>query len=152
MSNVLRRNRSIAEFAYVNKAHQIREEMVSILNNENIVPKRYKFSYVVPVMEMCRNLEHHAHVAEDCIGPETPDYDLYRRKKIAYMDMLDDIRDITNELQQMKRQFMKIKITRFDKIINMLAEERQLLMYFLTETEDKHVNFVLKMNTTAEKQ
>lgn len=56
MSNVLRRNRATSEVEFIHNATRIRREVTSMVMNEKVFPKRYRFVYSIPMIDLCREL------------------------------------------------------------------------------------------------
>lgn len=56
MSNVLRRNRATSEVEFIHNATRIRREITSMVMNEKVFPKRYRFVYSIPMIDLCREL------------------------------------------------------------------------------------------------
>ena len=56
MSNVLRRNRATSEAEFIHNAIWIRKEITSMVMNEKVFPKRYRFVYSIPMINLCREL------------------------------------------------------------------------------------------------
>ena len=100
MSNVLRRNRATSEVEFIHNATRIRKEITSMVMNEKVFPKRYRFVYSIPMIDLCRELVRNANTYYNCVGEDDNESFLYKRKKEALMNMYDCCEDILAEMQE----------------------------------------------------
>ena len=144
MSNVLRRNRSVSEIEYFHNAVKIRNEVTRLAMNEKVFPKRYRYVYSIPIINICRDLIKNAQTYCNCAGEDDESSFLYNRKKEALYNMLDCCENILAELQSAREQFF-IKMSAREKVVGLIVDEEELIENLLKHEEEKHSNF-LKYN------
>lgn len=146
MSNVLRRNRATSEVAYVYNARRIREAVESFVMNEKIIPKKHRFIYSVPMVEMCRRLSNNANTYWNCVGEDDEDSHLYERKRTALENMLDECDNLLAEMQSARERFY-IKMSIRENVVGLIVDESELIEQLLQEELEKHTNFVAHNRT-----
>ena len=67
MSNVLRRNRATSEAEFIHNAKRIRTEVTSFAMNEKVIPKKYRYVYAIPMIDICRDLIKNANTYYNCL-------------------------------------------------------------------------------------
>lgn len=150
MSNVLRRNRATSEVEYIHTAERIRDEVENMVMNEKYVPKRHRFTYAIPMIEKCRELEHYATVYDNCRGEDeflTSDEEeglLYRRKKEALMNMKDLCDDILRDMKHIRNRFY-VKMSIRENVVGLIVDEEDLIESLQINEKEKHTNY-LKYN------
>ena len=141
MSNVLRRNRAISDAEYVSKANSIRNEVTRLVMNEKVIPKRYRYVYSIPIIDICRKLTNNANKYYNCLGEDDESSFLYNRKKKALYNMLDCCDNILTELQSAREQFF-IKMSAREKVVGLIVDEEKLINNLLKDENEKHSNFL----------
>lgn len=144
MSNVLRRNRAVSDVEYLHNAVKIRNEITRLVMNEKVFPKRYRYVYSIPTIDICRDLVKNAHTYYNCLGEDDELSFLYNRKKEALYNMLDCCNNILAELQSAREQFF-IKMSAREKVVGLIVDEEELIEKLLEHEDEKHSNF-LKYN------
>lgn len=144
MSNVLRRNRATSVVEYINNANNIRSEVTRLVMNEKVIPKRYRYVYSIPMIDICRDLVKNANTYYNCMGEDNESSFLYNRKKEALYNMLDCCNNILAELQSAKEQFF-IKMSAREKVVGLIVDEEKLINNLLKDEDERHSNF-LKYN------
>lgn len=141
MSNVLRRNRATSEVAYVYNARRIRNAVESFVMNEKVIPKKHRFTYSVPMVDICRRLSCNANTYWNCTGEDDEDAHLYERKRTALENMLDACDDLLEEMQSARERF-HIKMSVRENVVGLIVDESELIEKLLNEELEKHTNFV----------
>ena len=85
MSNVLRRNRATSEAEFIHNAKRIRTEVTSFAMNEKVIPKKYRYVYAIPMIDICRDLIKNANTYYNCLGED--DESSYLQKKNSYTSL-----------------------------------------------------------------
>ena len=141
MSNVLRRNRAISEMEYIHTAIAIRNEVTRLVMNEKIIPKRYRYVYSIPMIDICRKLIENANTYCNCAGEDDQEFFLYKRKKEALYNMRDCCYNLLAELQSAREQFY-IKMSFREKVVGLIVDEERLIEQCLEQEEESHTNFL----------
>ncbi len=141
MSNVLRRNRATSEVEFIHNAMQIRKEVTSMVMNEKVFPKRYRFIYSIPMIDLCRELVKNANAYYDCVGEDNDESFLYKRKKTALMNMYDCCENILAEMQD-ARERLHIKMSVRERVVGLIVDEEELIQNLLENEEESHINFM----------
>ena len=82
MSGVLVRHRTLSELEFYNTARELRVEVNRIVMDEEVFPKRYRFSNAMPMVETARSIVHNIMRAER-FYPNTPANVRERRRYIG---------------------------------------------------------------------
>lgn len=141
MSNVLRRNRTTSEVEFIHNAMRIRKEITSMVMNEKVFPKRYRFVYSIPMIDLCRELVKNANTYYNCVGEDDNEAFLYKRKKKALMNMYDRCEDILAEMQD-ARDRLHIKMSVREQVVGLIVDEENLINDLLEHEEESHINFM----------
>jgi len=141
MSNVLRRNRATSEVEFIHNAARIRKEVTSMVMNEKVFPKRYRFVYSIPMIDLCRELVKNANIYYDCVGEDNDESFLYNRKKVALMNMYDCCEEILSEMQD-ARERLHIKMSVRERVVGLIDDEEELIQNLLESEEESHINFM----------
>lgn len=141
MSNVLRRNRATSEVEFIHNATRIRREVTSMVMNEKVFPKRYRFVYSIPMINLCRELVKSANTYYNCVGEDDDEAFLYKRKKEALMNMYDRCEDILAEMQD-ARERLHIKMSVREQVVGLIVDEENLINDLLKHEEESHINFM----------
>lgn len=140
MSNVLRRNRATSEVEFLHNAQRIKTEVTKMVMNEKVIPKRYRFVYAIPMIEICRDLVKNANTYYNCVGEDDDTFHLYERKRTALENMLDCCDNILAELQSAREQFY-IKMSVRESVVGLIVDEEELIESLLKHEKEKHINF-----------
>lgn len=149
MSNVLRRNRATSEAEFIHNAKRIRTEVTSFAMNEKVIPKKYRYVYAIPMIDICRDLIKNANTYYNCLGEDDESSYLYNRKRNALQNMRDCCDDILAEIQSAREQF-HIKMSVRERVVGLIVDEEELIEDLLIYEEERHSNF-LKHNLQKEK-
>lgn len=141
MSNVLRRNRATSEVEFIHNAARIRKEITSMVMNEKVFPKKYRFVYSIPMIDLCRELVKNANTYYNCVGEDNNEAFLYNRKKEALMNMYDCCEDILAEMQD-ARERRHIKMSVRERVVGLIVDEEELIQDLLENEEESHINFM----------
>ena len=141
MSNVLKRKRSISETEFLNKAQLIRAEVTRLVMNEKVIPKKYRYVYSIPIIDICRDLNKNATTYYHCDGEDDESFFLYNRKKEALYNMRDCCDNILSELQS-ARQHLYIKMSPYERVVGLIVDEEDLIQMLLDTEEKNHINFI----------
>jgi len=146
MSNVLRRNRAISEVEFLNKAKVIRNEIESFVMNEKVIPKKYRYVYSIPMIDICRDLIKNANSYYNCMGEDDESFHLFERKRTALENILDRCDDLLSEMQSARERF-HIKMSTRERVVGLIVDESRLIEKLLNSEKEKHENFA-KNNLT----
>jgi hypothetical protein len=141
MSNVLRRNRATSEAEFLHNACRIRTEVTKMVMNEKVIPKKYRYVYAIPMIDICRDLVKNANTYYNCIGEDDESFHLYERKRTALENMQDCCDNILAEMQSAREQF-HIKMSVRELVVGLIVDEEDLIDILLKREEEKHTNFV----------
>lgn len=141
MSNVLRRNRATSEVEFIHNAARIRREITSMVMNEKVFPKRYRFVYSIPMIDLCRELVKNANTYYNCVGEDDNESFLYKRKKEALMNMYDCCENILAEMQD-ARERLHIKMSVRERVVGFIVDEKELINDLLKREDESHINFI----------
>jgi len=121
---------------------QIREEITSLVMNEKIVPKRYRYVYSIPMIDICRKLDQNATTYYNCMGTDDEFFNLYNRKIEALRNMYDCCDYLLHELLSLRNRFY-IKISAREKVVGLLVDEQELIDELIETENEKHTNFII---------
>ena len=141
MSNVLRRNRSVSDAEFIHTAQNIRAEVTRLVMNEKVIPKRYRYVYSIPIIDLCRELMKNAIIYYNCNGEDDKTFFLYNRKKEALYNMRDCCDGILSELQSAK-EHLYIKMSARERVVGLIVDEERLIESLLENEEESHTNFI----------
>lgn len=140
MSNVLRRNRATSEVEFIHNAVAIRNNITSMVMNEKVFSKKYRYIYTVPMIDICRELVRNATIYYDCIGEDDDESFLYNRKRTALMNMYDCCENLLAEMQAARESF-HIKMSIREKVVGLIVDEEELVSELLKREKESHINF-----------
>ena len=141
MSNVLKRKRAVSDAEFIHNAQNIRTELTRLVMNEKVIPKRYRYVYSVPIIDLCRELIKNAVTYYNCNGEDDKTFFLYNRKKEALYNMRDCCDNILSELQSAK-EHLYIKMAPRERVVGMIVDEEHLIKSLLEYEEERHTNFI----------
>lgn len=141
MSNVLKRNRAVSDAEFLHNAQVIRSEVTRLVMNEKVVPKKYRYVYAIPVIDICRELNKNAVAYYNCGGEDNSSFFLYNRKKEALYNMRDCCDNILSELQSAKHQ-LYFKMGPYERVVGLIVDEEDLIEKLLIHEENTHAHFV----------
>ena len=109
--------------------------------NEKVFPKRYRFVYSIPMIDLCRELVKNANTYYNCVGEDDNEAFLYKRKRKALMNMYDRCEDILAEMQD-ARERLHIKMSVREQVVGLIVDEENLINDLLKHEEESHINFM----------
>ena len=124
MSGVYQRKRSLSEYEFYNTALAIRVEVNRLALNERVIPKRYRFTNAVPLVDMARNAVYNINRA-DQFYPNSSFNVLQRRKYLSLA--IADCEQLCLELQALLDLKVTNDATRFKSVVEMVEKEIALL-------------------------
>ena len=110
--------------------------------NEKIVPKRYRYVYSIPMIDICRKLDQNATTYYNCMGTDDEFFNLYNRKIEALRNMYDCCDNLLEELLSLRNRFY-IKISAREKVVGLLVDEQELIDELIETENEKHTNFIM---------
>ena len=124
MSQVYARKRSISEFEFFNTALKIKVEVNRIALNEKILPKRYRITNAVPLIDMARNCVYNIN-RSDQFYPNSSFNVLQRRKYLSLA--VADCEQLCLELQSLIEMGRPIDVNKLEPLVDMVEQEIALL-------------------------
>ena len=127
MSTVYARKRSLSEYEFYSNALALRNEVTRVAMNERMVPKRYRFTHAVPLVEMGRSLIYNINRA-DCFYPNSSFNALERKRYLTLA--IADCEQLMLELQSLMGPHglcLPIDANKLEPLVEMVEREIQLL-------------------------
>ena len=124
MSTVYARKRSLSEYEFYSNALALRNEVTRVAMNERMVPKRYRFIYAVPLVEMGRSLVYNINRA-DQFYPNSEENVIERRRYLTLA--VADVEQVCLELQSMMELGLPIDVRRLEELVKTCEREIALL-------------------------
>lgn len=124
MSGVYARKRSISEYEFFNTALAIKVEVNRIALNEKIIPKRYRITNAVPLIDMARSCVYNIN-RSDQFYPNSSFNVLQRRKYLSLA--VADCEQLCLELQSLIEMGLPIDVSKLETLVNMVEKEIALL-------------------------
>lgn len=124
MSGVYARKRSISDFEFYNTALAIKVEVNRLALNEKVVPKRYRITNAVPLVDMARSCVYNIN-RSDQFYPNSSFNVLQRRKYLSLA--VADCEQLCLELQSLIDMGLPIDANRLEPLIEMVEQEIALL-------------------------
>lgn len=124
MSGVYARKRSISDFEFFNTALAIKVEVNRIALNEKIIPKRYRITNAVPLIDMARNMVYNIN-RSDQFYPNSSFNVLQRRKYLSLA--VADCEQLCLELQSLIEMGRPIDVNKLEPLVDMVEREIALL-------------------------
>ena len=122
--SVYKRKRHVSEYEFFHKALEIRVEVNKIMVQESAVPKRYRLTNAVPTIETARSIVYNINRA-DSFYPNSPMNVIERRKYLTLA--IADCEQLCLDMQCLLQLALPVKASRFDKLIDLIEEEIELL-------------------------
>ena len=138
MSNVLKRNRQISQIEYLNSAINIRTEITKMVMREQVIPKRYRYVYSIPIIDKCRELVNNAYAYHTYVQYDDGTESIYIKKREALMAMITACDNISHELLAAKRQLNNIRIGPYERVVALIVDEKGLIGRELEYITKKH--------------
>ena len=124
MSGVYARKRSISDFEFFNTALAIKVEVNRLALDERVIPKRYRITNAVPLIEMARNAVYNIN-RSDQFYPNSSFNVLQRRKYLSLA--VADCEQLCLELQSLIEMGRQIDANKLEPLIAMVEQEIALL-------------------------
>ena len=124
MSNVYQRKRSISEYEFFNTALKVKVEANRIALNESIIPKRYRLTNGLPLVDMARSAVYNINRA-DQFYPNSSFNVLQRRKYLSLA--IADCEQLCLELQSLLEMGRPIDVAKLEPLIDLVEQEVALL-------------------------
>ena len=124
MSNVYARDRKLSELEFYHTALKIRAEVNRLALKESVIPKRYRFTNAVPLIEMARSCVYNIN-RSDQFYPNTPQNVLERRRYLSLA--IADAEQICLELQTLVEMGLPIDVNKLLPIAELVNTEILLL-------------------------
>lgn len=121
MSQVFQRNRKEADTDFLSLAADIRLEVLSLVSNENVVPKRKRLILGVPMAETARSLVYNVNRANRFYPSNS--FNVLERKRYLGLAMAD-----CDQLEQDLQCLIALKCAspgRLERIADMISDESQ---------------------------
>ena len=124
MSGVYARKRSISDFEFFNTALAIKVEVNRLALDEKVIPKRYRITNAVPLIEMARNAVYNINRSAQ-FYPNSSFNVLQRRKYLSLA--VADCEQLCLELQSLIEMGRQIDANKLEPLIAMVEQEIALL-------------------------
>jgi hypothetical protein len=131
MSGVLVRHRKLSELEFYKTAFALRVEVNRVAMDEDVFPKRYRFSNAMPIIEEARDVVRNI-ARSDKFYPNTP-FNVRERRRYATLAiascqaMMDDLRCYIETRRDRVTGNIPFEIGRLENLIAMADEEIALL-------------------------
>lgn len=127
MSNVFRRYREPTGIEFWDNAVEIDKELFQFLNNEKNVPKRYRYMFTVPIVNLMGR-EWDWIVTAQSLFPEGKDAErILEKKKDAFQNAVNANEAVIQALQRMIFKLPSLDINKLDRLGDKLVYESNLL-------------------------
>ena len=123
MSNVLRRKRSVSELEFYHNAEELRVELTRFVMSEKNVPKKYRFVFAQPVVNMLRLMMNNI-IAANTVYP-TNEHELEMRRDYQTKAIIN-CEQLIQELQYMMA-ILPIGADQMKSIAERMITETRLL-------------------------
>lgn len=124
MSNVYVRDRKLSELEFYHTALKIRAEVNRLALKESVIPKRYRFTNAVPLIEMARSCVYNIN-RSDQFYPNSSQNVLERRRYLSLA--IADAEQICLELQTLVEMGLPIDVNKLLPIAELVNTEISLL-------------------------
>ena len=124
MSEVHARNRNISQFEFYNTALKIYVEVSKLAHSDKILPKSWRFTHAVPLVDMARSLVYNVNRA-DQYYPNTAHNVIKRRDYLTLA--VADCEQLAIEFGLLPQLGLPINMNRFEQIADMIESEIALL-------------------------
>lgn len=124
MSEVHARNRSVSQFEFYNTALKIYVEVSKLVHSDKILPKSWRFTHAVPLVDMARSLVYNINRA-DQFYPNTAHNVTQRRHFLTLA--VADAEQLAIEFGLLPQLGLPVNMNRFGAIADMIEREIGLL-------------------------
>ena len=124
MSEVHARNRNLSAFEFYNTALEIFVEVTKLAHSDKILPKSWRFTHAVPLVEMARSMVYNINRA-DQFYPNTAHNVTQRRHYLTLA--IADAEQLAIEFGLLPKMGLPINMNRFQDIADMIEREIALL-------------------------
>jgi len=124
MSEVHARNRSVSQFEFYNTALKIYVEVSRLVHSDKILPKSWRFTHAVPLVDMARSLVYNINRA-DQFYPNTAHNVTQRRHFLTLA--VADAEQLAIEFGLLPQLGLPVNMNRFGAIADMIEREIGLL-------------------------
>ena len=124
MSEVHARNRNVSQFEFYNTALEIFVEVTKLAHSEKVIPKSWRFTHAVPLVDMARSMVYNVNRA-DQFYPNTAHNVIARRDYLTLA--VADAEQLAIEFGLLPKMGLPINMNRFQSIADMIETEIALL-------------------------
>lgn len=124
MSEVHARNRNVSQFEFYNTALKIFVEVTKLAHSDKVIPKSWRFTHAVPLVEMARSMVYNINRA-DQFYPNTAHNVTARRDYLTLA--VADAEQLAIEFGLLPQMGLAINMNRFQDIADMIDAEIALL-------------------------
>lgn len=122
--SVYERYRSVSEYAFFQKALDIRVEVNRLMCQESAVPKRYRLTNGVPTIETARSIVYNINRA-DAFYPSSASNVIERRRYLTLA--IADCEQLCLDMQCLMQLGLPGSVSRFENLVDMVDQEIELL-------------------------
>ena len=127
MSTVHARKRNLSEYEFFANALTLKAEVNRVAMSERVIPKKYRFSNGIPLIEMARSVVYNINRA-DCFYPNSSFNALERKRYLTLA--IADCEQLMLELQSLMGPHglcLPIDANKLEPLVEMVESEIQLL-------------------------
>jgi hypothetical protein len=124
MSGVYAKDRKLSDFEFYNLALKIKVEVNRLVLRESVIPKRYRITNAVPLIEMARSCVYNINRA-DQFYPNSPQNVIDRRRYLSLA--IADAEQLCLELQSLVEMGLPVDVNKLLPIAAMVDREVGLL-------------------------
>ena len=124
MSEVHARNRNVSQFEFYNTALEIYVEVSKVAHSDKVLPKSWRFTHAVPLVDMARSLVYNVNRA-DQFYPNTAHNVIARRDYLTLA--IADAEQLAIEFGLLPKLGLPINMNRFEGIAELIETEIALL-------------------------
>lgn len=124
MSGVYKSEQSPTGIEFEDTAREIHKELIRLLMNEKLVPKKYRYVYTIPIMNIYHSMRRNITQANSIYANK--EYLLEMRLKYQQM-AIGDCESIIQEMQDMVYTLDSFPASKTKVLIGMLINEAKLL-------------------------
>ena len=147
MSNVLKLNRNLSDLEFYQNAETLQGEIMRLMMNENVVPKRYRQIFSIPMMGYTIALMEHI-ASANAIYPKQPILFQEAALRREYQDKaIIAVHDMYQLLQCILRT-LPVPAGKMEKVNSMLVREEELLIAW---RKSDYARFLRQFNLPVKK-
>jgi hypothetical protein len=124
MSEVHARNRNVSQFEFYNTALKIYVEVSKLAHSDKVLPKSWRFTHAVPLVDMARSLVYNVNRA-DQYYPNTA-HNVTRRRDYLTLAVAD-CEQLAIEFGLLPQLGLPVNMNRFERVADMIESEIALL-------------------------